>query len=182
MSAKESMPVQPMIVDNFFYFEMFAMKQGDVAICGYPSTDGSTASVGSNLAVSVSAQSEDQSACRKFLSILLSDEIQQTISINIPVNKKCARDQFITEIQDVNKSVEKNAGNIFAAPGRKLDPSLADRYIDQLSLATTSSFVYHSISLIIYEEIPAYLEGQKSFEEVAAAINDRAQKVLDERD
>ena len=58
---------------------------------------------------------------------------------------------------------------------------MADSYIEQLSSAKTSSFVYHNISLIIYEEIPAYFEGQKSFEEVAVTINDRAQKVLDER-
>ena len=32
-----------------------------------------------------------------------------------------------------------------------------------------------------YERIPAYFEGQKSFEDVANMINDRAQKALDER-
>ena len=51
----------------------------------------------------------------------------------------------------------------------------------QLSEATTSSFVYHNVSLIIYEEVPAYFEGQKSFDDVCAAINNRAQTVLDER-
>ena len=81
----------------------------------------------------------------------------------------------------INEWVEKSSGVQFAKTGASIDPAVADRYIEQLSTATTSGFVYHSISLIIYEEIPAYFEGQKSFEDVAKAINDRAQKVLDER-
>ena len=85
------------------------------------------------------------------------------------------------EIEETNKNVASSEGNKYAKTGDSLDPALADRYIEQLSSASTSSFVYHSISIIIYEEIPAYFEGQKSFEDVAKIINDRAQKVLDEQ-
>ncbi|MBO4522123.1 MAG: hypothetical protein J5703_02935 [Methanomicrobium sp.] len=97
------------------------------------------------------------------------------------MNKKCAREIALQEIESHNNYVEKNAGQKFAKTGELIDPSVADAYIGEISKATTSSFVYHSISLIIYEEIPAYFEGQKSFEDVARVINDRAQKVLDER-
>ena len=150
-------------------------------ICGYPSVDGRTATIGSELAVSISAHSYDLSSCKKFLSILLSEDIQNSIDKNIPINKKCAKNMALNEIESHNESIEKNADNPWAGKGKKIDVSLADSYIEQLSSAKTSSFVYHNISLIIYEEIPAYFEGQKSFEEVAATINDRAQKVLDER-
>ena len=85
------------------------------------------------------------------------------------------------EIAEYNKRVAGSEGVMFTKTGKTLDTAIADRYIDQLSTATTSSFAYHSISLIIYEEIPAYFEGQKSFEDVATVINDRAQKALDER-
>ena len=83
--------------------------------------------------------------------------------------------------REQQEHVAVNEGNKFAKAGKKIDTALADKYIDQLSTATTSSLVYHSISLIIYEEIPAYFEGQKSFEDVAKVINDRAQTVLNER-
>ena len=181
MVGRENMTVQPVVVYSFYDYEAMAMKRENTMICGYPSVDGRTATVGSELAVSISAHSYDLSSCKKFLSILLSEDIQNSIDRSIPINKNCAKNLALAEIEANNKSVDKNADNPWAGKGKKLDVSMADSYIEQLSTATTSSFVYHNISLIIYEEIPAYFEGQKSFEEVAATINDRAQKVLDER-
>lgn len=181
MTAKENMRVQPTVVYGFYEYEAFAEKFKGAVICGYPSVDGRPATIGSDMAVSISSHTSDESSCKKFLSILLSEDIQKTLIMNIPINKKCARDIAFLEIEEHNGSVDANEGNKFAKAGKKLDTALADKYIEQLSTATTSSFVYHSISLIIYEEIPAYFEGQKSFEDVAKVINDRAQKVLDER-
>ena len=181
MTAKENMRVQPTVVYGFYEYEAFAEKFKGAVICGYPSVDGRPATIGSDMAVSISSHTSDESSCKKFLSILLSEDIQKTLIMNIPINKKCARDIALLEIEEHNGSVDANEGNKFAKAGKKLDTALADKYIEQLSTATTSSFVYHSISLIIYEEIPAYFEGQKSFEDVAKVINDRAQKVLDER-
>jgi hypothetical protein len=175
------MRVQQKTLYGFYEYESFAGNFKDPVICGYPSVDGRTAAVGSNIAVSISSHTEDVNSCKKFLNILLSEDIQKTIFSNIPVNKKCAREIALMEIEETNKMVAKNEGEKFAKAGKALDTSLADKYVEQLSTATTSAFVYHSISLIIYEEIPAYFEGQKSFEDVAKVINDRAQKVLDER-
>jgi len=181
MAAKEAMRVQPVVIYGFWEVEEFAKKYDDVMVCGYPSSDGRTATVGSNIAVSVSSHSADIAACKEFLNVLLSEDVQRTINSNIPVNKNCAREIALKEIEMNNERVEKSSGVQFAKTGASIDPAVADRYIEQLSTATTSGFVYHSISLIIYEEIPAYFEGQKSFEDVAKVINDRAQKVLDER-
>jgi len=181
MTAKENMRVQPTVVYGFYEYEAFAEKFKGAVICGYPSVDGRPATIGSDMAVSISSHTSDESSCKKFLSILLSEDIQKTLFMNIPINKKCARDIALLEIEEHNGSVDANEGNKFAKAGKKLDTALADKYIEQLSTATTSSFVYHSISLIIYEEIPAYFEGQKSFEDVAKVINDRAQTVLNER-
>lgn len=181
MISKENMRVQPAVIYDFYEFEAFAEKFNDAVILGYPSVDGRTATIGSDMAVSISSHTGDESSCKKFVSILLSEDIQKTLYMNIPINKKCARDIALMEIAENNKNVDANEGNKFAKAGKKLDAALADAYIGQLSTATTSAFVYHSISLIIYEEIPAYFEGQKSFEEVTKTINDRAQTVLNER-
>ena len=181
MTAKENMRVQPTVVYGFYEYEAFAEKFKGAVICGYPSVDGRPATIGSDMAVSISSHTSDESSCKKFLSILLSEDIQKTLFMNIPINKKCAKDLALLEIEEHNGSVDANEGNKFAKAGKKVDASVADKYIEQLSTATTSSFVYHSISLIIYEEIPAYFEGQKSFEDVAKVINDRAQTVLNER-
>ena len=181
MNAKENMRVQPTVISGFYEYEACADKYNDAVICGYPSVDGRTAAIGSNISVSISSHTEDVDSCKQFLSILLSEDIQKTLFMNIPINKKCAKDIALMEIEENNKNVAKNADEKYAKVGTAMDAALADRYIEQLSTAATSSFVYHSISLIIYEEIPAYFEGQKSFEEVTKTINDRAQTVLNER-
>ncbi|SCW45513.1 ABC-type glycerol-3-phosphate transport system, substrate-binding protein [Ruminococcaceae bacterium YRB3002] len=181
MASKENMRVQPAEIFGFYEFEEYATKFNDPVICGYPSVDGRTATVGSNIAVSISSHASDVNSCKQFLNILLSEDIQKTLFMNIPVNKKCAKDIALLEIADFNNKFTGNEGVMYATTERAIDTSLADRYIEQLSTASTSAFVYHSISLIIYEEIPAYFEGQKSFDDVAKIINDRAQKVLDER-
>ena len=182
MSGKDKMPVQPDRFNGYIRFEEFYLRFGDAAISGYPSVDGRSASVGSDLAVSVSSQSEDPESCKEFIDILLSDEIQQSLTECIPVNSRCARELFLAEIDDHNYWNDKGYGDSpFVGTSTYLDPEAADLYVEQLSSATTSSLVYHNISLIIFEEIPAYFEGQKSFDEVCAAINNRAQTVLDER-
>jgi len=178
----DKMPVKPCRVNGFYDFELYAGSHENVTLCGYPSVDGRTASVGSDIALSISAQSEDPASCKEFLKILLSDDIQRTLEINIPVSRKCAKDLFLDEIRSHNSSVDEGYNDsVFAGHSKKIDESLAGRYIDQLSAASTSCFVYNSISMIIYEEIPAYFEGQKSFDDVADTINDRAQTVLNER-
>ena len=181
MAASEKMRVQPAKIYGFYEFEAYAMNFNAPVICGYPSVDGRSAAIGSEIAVSFSSHTEDLNSCKQFLSILLSEDIQKTLFMNIPVNKKCAKDIAVLEINEYNKIVAGSEDSPFAKTGNALDPELAGRYIEQLSTATTSCFVYHSISLIIYEEVPAYFEGQKSFDDVAVVINDRAQKVLDER-
>ena len=181
MAAQENMRVRPATVYGFYEFEEFSTRFNDAVICGYPSADGRTATVGSNIAVSVSSHTGDEASCKQFLNILLSEDIQKTLFMNIPISKKCAKDIALLEIAETNKRVAGSEGVMYAKAGKALDAAIADSYIEQLSTATTSGFVYHSISLIIYEEIPAYFEGQKSFEDVATVINDRAQKVLDER-
>ena len=181
MAAKEDMRIQPTVIYGFYEFEEFSMNFKDPVICGYPSIDGRTAAIGSDIAVSISAHTKDIDACKKFLNILLSEDIQKTLFMNIPVNRKCARDIALMEIEEYNRRVAGNEGSMFVTARTTLDTALADRYIEQISTAATSSFVYNSISIIIYEEVPAYFEGQKSFEDVAKVINDRAQTVLDER-
>ncbi|MBO4636135.1 MAG: hypothetical protein J5685_03215 [Clostridiales bacterium] len=176
----ENLPVVMDRFDGFDQFERNWERFGDITICGLPSVDGRSASVGSDLAVSISSQSEDQEACRAFLNILLTEDIQRSIQDCIPVSRDAARELFVADMEESNRWIEEGGyGEEFGV--RPYDLSLADRYVEQVSLATTSSFVDNSIALIIYEEVPGYFEGQKTFDEVVGIINDRAQTVLDER-
>ena len=50
MISKENMRVQPAVIYGFYEYEAFAEKFNDAVICGYPSVDGRTATIGSNMA------------------------------------------------------------------------------------------------------------------------------------
>lgn len=64
---------------------------------------------------------------------------------------------------------------------KRLDYDVIEDYNDILRSASTISYMDSSIELIVMEEIPAYFAGQKSIEDVAAIIENRAQTVIDER-
>ena len=58
---------------------------------------------------------------------------------------------------------------------------LLDRYMDQISDAVRIPDVDSSVLVIFYEEMPAYFEGQKSYEDVASIIENRVNLMLSER-
>ena len=114
MTAKENMKVQPIPVYGFFEFEQFAGKYDDNVILGYPSADGRSASIASEIAVSIFSNTKDVESCKKFLSILLSDDIQMSMFMNIPINKNCARQIALNDIEETNKHVADNEGQKYA--------------------------------------------------------------------
>ena len=172
----DTVPVRFGTVNSYGNFTSSIENNGDITLCGYPSADGRSAIARAGHTCSVTTNASDIDACIKFFDILLSGEIQDlTTDDRTPVRRSSMRylASFINE-------EAKEYSEVFGY-SLKYDDSLIDQYEDFLSGATTSYVSDEAINLIIYEEIPAYLEGQKSFEDVAKIINDRATTVLQER-
>ena len=63
----------------------------------------------------------------------------------------------------------------------RFDNEVIDDYDSLIRNASTTDLMDPIIKVIVMEEIPAYFAGQKTIEEVAAIIDNRAQTVIDER-
>lgn len=174
--AAGDMDVKYTRISSFSYYcDMVESFGEDFAMCGLPSVDSRGASIIVNCSAAVSATAKSPDLCKDFLRSLLSPDVQlgyATPSM-IPVNKDAIRVDSrgsIGEFEDI--------------PGfyhYTFTESDIDKYIALLSEPDFSNCSDGNINMIIFEEAPAYFEGQKSFEEVAQTINNRAQLVLDEQ-
>ena len=149
-------------------------------LMGLPSADSRAATIGSESTVSISALSNNPDGAFEFIKTLLSEDVQDNLYSleSMPVRKDALENNIRAEIKNAyDNSIEWEG---------KPDPNYADDHLlyefeDLISSCTTSSHIDNNIKTIIIEEIPAYIEGQKSFEDVAGNINNRVQLLLDER-
>lgn len=126
--------------------------------------------------------------CIENLNLLLSDEVQSELALS---------DRFVLNRNEFRKVCEK-AIEYYNTPEVQLaamDYSLGTTVrintkftVDDINnlekiILSCSKMDSHdsSIYMIFSEELPAYFSGQKELDEVIMIIQDRAQRVLDER-
>ena len=168
--------------DNMTYIE----GRGD-AILGYPSVDGQGPSASPIFSAAVSAQAVDVDACWDFIKTLLSEDIQTYISnsgYNV-VNKAAYESVSEKAVEYYNDMYSDDYfyGVGVGAPSSPDQFSMddVDTYTEIIESVTVMNTSDASISKIISEEMPAYFSGQKDLDEVIEIMQDRVQKVLDER-
>lgn len=143
--------------------------------------------IGSSVAISATTVSTD--GALEFVRLLLSDDVQLKLaeSYSNCVNKNALYDACLKIIEDSNEIYEEYRAmhiaeiQIMSWGVCKLDESMIDDYFDALNQGSYISTIDPAIASIVMEEIPAYFAGQKSIEDVAAIIDNRAQTVLNER-
>ena len=101
------------------------------------------------------------------------------------------RNASMVAIAEMNEAYESNEntvemyamslGELYGKGIYNLDESAIEPYIELLKTAEYVIGNDYEVVSIIDEEVSAYFSGQKSIEEVASIINDRAQTVFDER-
>ena len=169
-------------LDNLTYIE----GRGD-AILGYPSVDGQGPSAAPLFSAAISSSTVSVDGCWDFIKTLLSEEIQETIANNgyNPVNR-AAFDSVSDKAIDYYNDMYSDEYFYGVGVG---EPSTPDKFSDEdvdaykkiVESVTTVNTSDASISKIISEEMPAYFSGQKDLDEVVEIMQDRVQKVLDER-
>ena len=169
-------------LDNLTYIE----GRGD-AILGYPSVDGQGPSAAPLFSAAISSSTVSVDGCWEFIKTLLSEEIQETIANNgyNPVNR-AAFDSVSDKAVDYYNDMYSDEYFYGVGVG---EPSTPDKFSDEdvdaykmiVESVTTVNTSDASISKIISEEMPAYFSGQKDLDEVVEIMQDRVQKVLDER-
>ena len=170
-------------IGNFFM--NMTDPNSDTTVLGIPSTDGRGPMFTVRVSVAVSTQAPNVDACAEFVKLLMTDEMMYSLSLN---------DSFVISREAFRKNAEETMA-YFNTPDEDLDPgsvsynprglSFSNSNIDKVEKIITTASKMDSedaaISIILYEEMPAYFLGQKDLASVIKIAQDRAQKVLSER-
>ena len=163
------------------------IKDG-TAILGLPSSDGRGPMFGTKLSVAVSANALNKDACIEFVKMMLTDEIQTefVLNDNFVINREALRQGLNDAIKYYNS--EEGQDNIFEyslGTYVSIKTKFTDDDIDNLENVILScskaDSVDAAINMILIEEMPAYFVGQKTLDQVIPVMQNRIQKVLDER-
>ena len=156
----------------------------DQTILGIPSTDGRGPMFSVKNSVAVSAQATNVEACVEFVKLLMTDEVMYSLSLS---------DDFVISRAAFRKSAEEtvayynddNRSNTSTPISGPVYGHFSDKNIDNMEKIISNAAKIDSedaaISIILYEEMPAYFLGQKDLASVVKIAQDRAQKVLSER-
>ncbi len=162
---------------------------GDVAYIGFPTESGMGSYVSANECYAISSKSRNKEGAWEFLRYYLTDEYQSELTWGMPVQKKyfdemaqkgTERSFWINE-----DGTKEEYDDTFYMNGEeiKLDP-LSQEQVDRMVefiLSIDKCYYYNdSVMNIINEEMPAFYTGQKTAQEVAKTIQNRAQLYVDE--
>ena len=171
------------------YFYELAEIKGDTTILGIPSADGRGPLFQAYTSVGVSSQASSVDACIGFIKLLLSDEIQENLAMeeNYVLNRAAFHKGGTAAIEYYNGP----EGDMIFGYNHMTGEPVANRIkFSEKNIDTLESIILscsgmrtedQAINIILIEEMPAYFTGQKDLDDVVRIIQDRVQKVLDER-
>lgn len=155
------------------------------------SSDGRGPSINVVQSAAISANCSDIDGAWDFVLCLLSEDIQYQAGNDFlnPVNKAAARTVSAEFMNSINQTYEENIEyypdlspiELRSMGIYECSEETMERYLELLETADHVQGIDSAILDIAVEEIPAFFTGQKSIEDVAATINNRAQTVIDER-
>ena len=170
------------------YLVKKACMRNATAILGIPSADGRGPMFGTDISVAVSANAVNKEACIEFVKLLMSDEVQHDLAMNdrIVINrtefrKGCeAAVEYYNSPDGAEGAFDYSIGTTVNLTAKFHDEDIDN--IERIILSCSKSDSPDSaINVILMEEMPAYFSGQKDLSAVIKIMQDRMQKVLDER-
>lgn len=170
------------------YLVKRARLKDATTIVGIPSADGRGPLFGTNVSVAVSANAVNKDACIEFIKMLLTDEIQTEFVMNdrFVLSKEALRQGFSKAVGFYNtKEGQRNIYDYTAGTNVTINTKFTDEDLNNLENVILScsgaDSVDAAINMILIEEMPAYFAGQKTLDQVVPVMQNRIQKVLDER-
>ena len=170
------------------YLVKRARVQDGTAILGLPSSDGRGPMFGTSISVAVSANAVNKEACIEFIKMLLTDDIQTEFAMNdrFVLNKDALRTGCNAAVAYYNtKEGSEQIMDYSIGTNVTIRTKFTTDDIDNLENVILScskaDSVDAAINMILIEEMPAYFAGQKTLDQVIPVMQNRIQKVLDER-
>lgn len=159
-------------------------------IMGLPSADGTGPSANITTSFSITKNTEVKEGAYALLDFMLSEEVQKEVRSAIPVNRAAVTFKVekekennllaYTELMETPESLVSEdsfrEGSIFTP-----DSKIPDIFLQSLEEVHTILLSDNAVMMIVSEEVPAYLLGQKDLNTVITTINNRTQTVFNER-
>ena len=165
----------------------------NLKVMGLPSPDGKGLTANITNSFSITEGTPVPEGAFAFLDILLSEDVQKNFRDAIPVNRAAVMQKLEREKRD-NLIGFTRAGKLsrdeLGSPlddslreGKLFDPStkLDEIFLDMLEKVDSVMIPDNSVLMIVSEEMPPYLAGQKDLSSVISAVNNRTKTVFDER-
>lgn len=175
------------ICEDLYGFGSYLYNIGDLsggnAVLGIPSSDGRGPMSAPDISVAISAQAVDENACAEFVKILMSEEIQEAFAMNdegFTLSRDAFRKGGKAAVEYYN-TVNYGMGATMSSGRVKFTEADIDMMEKNISNCSKMNSPDSEIGLIFIEEMPSYFSGQKELPAVVTIIQDRVQKVLDER-
>lgn len=161
----------------------------NLKILGLPSENGTGPSANITNSFSITAGSAVREGAYAFLDILLSESIQKTAEETFPINRAATsyRVERLRQVNQVSYDWFQEPGQLSSdAIYRCASVYVPDTKLEEILLQTFESvdtvlMPDNAVMMIVDEELPAYILGQKDLDTVIATINNRAQNVFNER-
>ncbi|MBR5974426.1 MAG: extracellular solute-binding protein [Clostridiales bacterium] len=161
----------------------------NLRIFGLPSKDGTGPSANIMNSFSITEGSAVKDGAYALLDILLSEEIQKKAIDTIPINRAAVsyrlerqtennRNGYSCLFYPYSINTMAIARNLSVYPPEAKFPEILLQTLESVDTIFLSD---NAIMMIVDEEIPAYLLGQKDLDSVIATINNRSQNVFNER-
>ena len=188
---------QETIYDAVFFDEIRSLHQlaqvnyfgKNLKILGLPSKNGTGPSANIRNSFSITAGSPVKEGAYAFLDILLSEDVQKNAIETFPINRaatsylversrkenQAAYDWFQDPDQLSSEAIYRSSG--VYVPDTKLEEILLQTF----EKVDTVLMPDNAVMMILDEEMPAYLLGQKDLDTVIATINNRIKNVFNER-
>ncbi len=154
-------------------------------IAGLPSErgDGLVARISDSVSMSVDSGSKD--GCWDFIKYVLSTPVQSEFNYEIPINIDAIDAIAQVDIDDFNASGDDYSDYYYYRLSRRdvtsLDYELTSEYISFLSDIKHIGYYDPEIIYIVEQEMRDYFDGQTTLDQAIGSIEDRANKVYDER-
>ena len=159
------------------YIDCYEEIGEGIGIYGLPSFDGRGPQTVSHEFVSVLADTKYPEECAEFVKLLLSFEVQSTMSDSNPINRDALRYIAEHKLDTYNAAY---AELINTSSRSEIPSDTVDKYIDILSSSYGGMNVGSAIEEILREESSAYFSGGRALEDVIPVMQKRVQTVLDE--
>ena len=167
------------------YGSYLARFGDNVTFSGFPGNNGNGVVANVDTSIGISAYSKNSKEAWEFIRYILANTVTDDLNgaLRIPLSRSGLDQLNQALIADSEEKLK--TWNQDPYPGMqhpdKLTPEMAEAFVSIVESVTTARKTDPAVLLIIYEEAPAYLLGQKSVDDVADIIQNRCKIIVQER-